>query len=258
MHDRWGEERPQAEDAEVKAPWGVRDMVIGTGAVLIVFFILAAAIIYPVSQRYGEDSQEALLASGVTVALWDIGMIVIVYFLVRRHGAGWRELGFRPPGPGLISHIDNRWLGMLGLVFTGYLVSIAAVNLYGVLVEFAGLEDLLPSQQIPEEYYEHGLPLLVLGLAVVIAAPIAEEVFFRGFLFGGLIARMAFLPAALISGVIFAMAHTDPGLVIPFAIVGGVLAYIYRRSGSLFTAIGVHFLFNFVSFMLLVFVPEAR
>jgi membrane protease YdiL (CAAX protease family) len=258
MQDPWNREQPQPQSEGGGVTWGVRDLVTGTAGVLIVFFLLAAAIIYPVVNRYGEDSQEALLASGVTVALWDLAMIIIVFSLVRRRGGGWRDLGFRPPRPRSISPIENRWLAMLALIFVGYFVSIAAVNLYGVIVDWVGLEDLLPGQQISEEYYEHGLPLLVLGLAVVFGAPLAEEVFFRGFLFGGLASRMRFLPAALISGIVFAIAHADPGLIIPFAIVGGVLAYVYRRSGSLYTAIGVHFLFNFVSFMILVFVPEAR
>jgi membrane protease YdiL (CAAX protease family) len=83
-------------------------------------------------------------------------------------------------------------------------------------------------------------------------APISEEIFFRGFLFGGLSRYMSFLPAGLLSGIIFASAHAQSGLIIPFTIVGMILAATYRRTGMIYTSMGVHFLFNAISFTALV------
>lgn len=48
--------------------------------------------------------------------------------------------------------------------------------------------------------------LLIAGLA-----PIAEELFFRGMFFGGLRVQLCFLPAALISGVVFGSLHLPTG-----------------------------------------------
>jgi membrane protease YdiL (CAAX protease family) len=37
-----------------------------------------------------------------------------------------------------------------------------------------------------------------------------------------------------------------------------LLAFIYERTGTLWASIGVHFCFNLITFIVLVFVPEAR
>ena len=74
-----------------------------------------------------------------------------------------------------------------------------------------------------------------------------EETFFRGFVFGGLSKRFSFLGAALISGFLFAIAHMDPTLLIPFTAVGMIFAAGYAYTGSLWTTIAAHFTFNLIS-----------
>ena len=85
-----------------------------------------------------------------------------------------------------------------------------------------------------------------------------EEIFFRGFLFGGTRPLIGAMLAALITGFLFSLAHYNPGLVLPFTLIGALLALSYHRSGTLFVPIGAHFFFNLVSFSILAFVPEAR
>jgi membrane protease YdiL (CAAX protease family) len=48
------------------------------------------------------------------------------------------------------------------------------------------------------------------------------------------------------------MAHTQLGLIIPFAAIGFILAFLYQRTGSIFVSMSLHFLFNLISFTLLV------
>ena len=78
--------------------------------------------------------------------------------------------------------------------------------------------------------------LLVLA---VIAAPIAEEIVFRGVVMRGLLSRMGVVAAVALQGVLFGLAHFDPvrgtgniGLVLVLSSVGCVLggaAYLIRR-----------------------------
>ena len=94
---------------------------------------------------------------------------------------------------------------------------------------------------------------VVLGaFAVVVAAPLGEEVFFRGFLFGSLRGRLGFLRSALISGVVFAVFHGDPLLIALMFFVGFGFAWVYERRGSVVAAIGAHALFNVVGYTLLI------
>lgn len=92
--------------------------------------------------------------------------------------------------------------------------------------------------------------LLAAGFLVCVVAPVAEEMFFRGFLFGAL--RKRGLPiAVLLSGSLFGLAHlaSSPiGFIPPLAVLGMLFALVYARTGSLYTAIGLHALNNSVAF----------
>ncbi len=75
-------------------------------------------------------------------------------------------------------------------------MSLFVVNLYETLVDLSGISALEPSKQIDSSFYSHTAALIVLGFAVVGTAPIAEEIFFRGFLFSGLDKRYGSIPGA--------------------------------------------------------------
>jgi membrane protease YdiL (CAAX protease family) len=95
------------------------------------------------------------------------------------------------------------------------------------------------------------LEIVLGGLAVVVAAPLGEEVFFRGFLFESLRGRLGFLRAGAISAVVFAIFHGDPLLMILMFFVGMALAWLYERRGSLIAPIGAHAMFNVIGYTLI-------
>ncbi|MDO8612058.1 MAG: CPBP family intramembrane metalloprotease, partial [Dehalococcoidia bacterium] len=96
-------------------------------------------------------------------------------------------------------------------------------------------------------------PLTVLvGILSLALAPVMEETFFRGFLFGGLRGRWGVFFAALSTGFLFALAHVDPLLYIPFTAVGMIFAWGYVYSGSILASMIAHLLFNAISFGLAV------
>ncbi|HLF72202.1 MAG TPA: CPBP family intramembrane glutamic endopeptidase, partial [Dehalococcoidia bacterium] len=179
-------------------------------------------------------------------------VVALVYLLVRKRGGSWRNLGFVPPRVGSFLPKSTRWFGFGAMVLIGYVASIAFVDTYVVAVDLLGLDWLLPGDQIPDESYSNTYVLVALAIAIVIMAPLAEEIFFRAFLFGGLRARWRLVWAALVSGFVFSLAHGDPGLVLPFTGVGVIFALLYERSNSIYTSMAVHFVFNAVSFTLLV------
>lgn len=88
-------------------------------------------------------------------------------------------------------------------------------------------------------------------LLIVIAAPIAEEVCFRGLLFGGLRERWPRLAAALLSGLIFGGLHALTGLsAVPALIAFGfILALLYEKTGSIVPGILLHLLNNSVALL---------
>lgn len=95
-------------------------------------------------------------------------------------------------------------------------------------------------------------PLLIAGLvvAVVVVAPVAEELFFRGLLYGWLRARLPVPAAVAIAAVLFSVAHFQPGLLLPLAVVGAGLCLLYERSRSLWVPAAAHAALNAGSLLL--------
>jgi membrane protease YdiL (CAAX protease family) len=88
-------------------------------------------------------------------------------------------------------------------------------------------------------------------LLIVIAAPISEEVCFRGMLFGGLREKLPRLGAALVSGLVFGGLHAVTGVsaVPPLIVFGLVLALLYEKTGSIVPGILLHMLNNCVALL---------
>ena len=93
------------------------------------------------------------------------------------------------------------------------------------------------------------------AVLIVGIAPLSEELFFRGFMFGGLRRRLPFLLAALASACVWGLFHyTGPGswgVVLQLSIFGIALAWLYERTGSIWPTIAVHALNNALAFTLL-------
>jgi membrane protease YdiL (CAAX protease family) len=104
--------------------------------------------------------------------------------------------------------------------------------------------------------FGHGaIGAVAAGVLIIVAAPISEEIFFRGFMFGGLRKRLSFAWAALISAVIFGAFHytgvNSLGVIPQLAILGLVQAWLYERSGSIYPTIALHMFNNAIAFAIL-------
>ncbi|HIG05488.1 MAG TPA: CPBP family intramembrane metalloprotease [Planctomycetes bacterium] len=91
--------------------------------------------------------------------------------------------------------------------------------------------------------------LLAMAVTVIVIAPCTEEVLFRGLLFRYLRDRNGFIPAALISSMLFGLLHDSSSG--PVAVLGFLLAWLYQRSGNLWLSILLHSMFNTVMISLL-------
>ncbi len=95
-------------------------------------------------------------------------------------------------------------------------------------------------------------------ILAVVVAPVAEELFFRGILFRSIRDRRGFWLGALVSGLIFGLAHyeaaawQDTVLLQSIMVFTGVaLAYLYERRGNLVANITAHMVFNVVGVFLI-------
>jgi membrane protease YdiL (CAAX protease family) len=97
------------------------------------------------------------------------------------------------------------------------------------------------------------------ALAVIIVAPVGEELFFRAFFYRALRTRLPVWPAALIDGIVFGALHfqgVDTAILLPVIAVFGVgQCLVYERTGSLFAVIAIHAAFNTFAMLSLVPLP---
>jgi uncharacterized protein len=121
---------------------------------------------------------------------------------------------------------------------------------YGILVQPEGEQSTLRDLGVDRSFLAFAAAaVLVIGLA-----PIAEEVFYRGFFYGALRTRFPTWLATTIAGLVFGALHyTGPQTLdlLPSLVVLGVLfCLLYEVTGSLWPSIALHTFNNGVAFAL--------
>jgi membrane protease YdiL (CAAX protease family) len=129
----------------------------------------------------------------------------------------------------------------LGIIFANGLVASATRR---IVTAILGHE---PASPPTEKDILTGAWLVPAVLLIVVVAPIAEEILFRGFLYQGFRRKFRIWPAALISSGTFAFFHVYP-LVIPAIFASGViLALLYEKRRSLLASMTAHATLNMVA-----------
>ena len=83
--------------------------------------------------------------------------------------------------------------------------------------------------------------------AVGFLAPLGEEIVFRALLYGWLRKRFAVAPAVVISGLVFALFHADPGQIVQLTLAGVLFALVFERTRSLVPTVVAHACMNSTS-----------
>lgn len=211
-----------------------------TWQVLIVGFFFIGQLVLPlllgifnINPANSSLRIKALYVLG-TYALMAVGGISVLYFSIKSF--------FPLPQDWFKFKFKSNWF-IWG--FGGYLVAIPLVLLVSLI-----------NQQIWQGQGGSN-PLLFLALqaqdkvalgvffsTASIAAPIFEEIMFRGFLLPSLTRYTSVNGAIIISGFIFAIAHLSLSEVLPLATLGIVLGFVYTRSRNLLAPMLLHCLWN--------------
>jgi uncharacterized protein len=223
---------PAAPPPPPATRFGPRRALVGIPILLLAVAIESAVI------SIFDPNLKGLGAKLALQALLAVTLAAVAFFMAGDDGqpAPPARLGLRRPPAASV-----------GIAFVGIVAYLAFAIAYSNLVA-PHQKDITRSLG-----YGRGAGVsVVVGILIVAAAPISEEIFFRGFLFGGLRRRLPFVVAAVISAAIFGAFHyTGTGsvtLLPQLAALGLVQAWIYERTGSIVPTIGVHMLNNAVAF----------
>ncbi len=139
-------------------------------------------------------------------------------------------------------------LGLTLLLIVPWYIGILVVSALSALA-FNGGRVIPGNSRLVFIQHPNGIGLLLLALLVTsVAAPVCEELFFRGMLFRLLQTRMGLWIGVIGSALGFGAAHASPAvslaLLPTFVYMGVVLALLYVRTGFLTNTILLHALNN--------------
>jgi len=246
FRDDFAENPGASGSARLMVPWRGGQVALGLLYLVIGAFILLVSILLLIMSiillRTGDlkqaleltgDLNPALAAWASSVLLGLVILLVVWYLGLRPTRGSVALLGLRAtsiPAGGAI-------LWTIGVLVSSF----GATLLYSFIMEKIGADWLLP----PESYTEivWGGPAVVLTfMALALWTPFTEELFFRGFVFAGLVRRRGVAGALVSSAMIFSAFHllAGPGVLVPIFITGFLLAWLYYHTGSLWPGIAAH------------------
>jgi len=212
-------------------------------SVVIVFFLSA---MHP-----GIDPsdllQDSILGQFFYVLMAEgLAAVSVFWFLRRRRmSLGFIGLGRRPK-------LSDLWRAAGGFIAFYALLIVASV----VLSSFFPSVNTDQKQQLGFDNIVGGRDNILALISLVILPPLGEEPLVRGYLFSGLRARLRFWPAALITSILFGVAHLEFGTGEPLLwaaaidtfLLSMILVYLRNSTGALYAGIFVHLLNNLVAF----------
>lgn len=236
-------ERPELPDGVEPTP--VRPRWKPTGVLLAFALGLAgtlagALVVGTIAVAFGADSDA--LPPGVNIGLTvvqDVSFVLAALFVASliARPAPW-QFGLR---------------GTRVAPFVGWIV-VAFVALSAFSAAYSALVDIGPQEELPDELGADGgtVALIAAALLVTVVAPIAEEFFFRGYVFGALRNWKGAWVGAVMVGVIFGAIHLgsapDPLYLPILGVFGFLLCALYIKTRSLYPCIVLHAINNSVAF----------
>ncbi len=143
-------------------------------------------------------------------------------------------------------------VGIIGFVIV-YLAIIPTMLIWKSALEALNFEYEV---QLPVQLVQNGgtfLEMTFMSLLVVVAAPISEELVYRGFIFRYLNNRLPSAFAISITAALFALMHQNLYSFAPLFVLGAALCVVYRMTGNIVSSIAMHACFNLLNLVLMTY-----
>lgn len=217
---------------------------------LLCFFLVAAAVfgvvlpqVPPLEQLF-ESTTGQLLAGGLIYALV-LFLVILPIWAIRNFKYVLKVLG--------VTKKPTREILWLPAVI--WVLYMGATVLAATVASFAPWIDI---DQVQETGFQDlGLPLEYVAafIALVILPPIAEELVFRGYLFGRLREKFGFWLSSIVVSIVFGIVHMQWNVAVDVAVLSLFLCYLRERTGSIWASIVLHAIKNGVAYFLLFIAP---
>lgn len=226
----------------LRVPWGIKDAFLLIVIWFVLQIILGIALVF--EGRFIPEITNFLssgdLFSTFTLYVVQVALgLGLAWAFARKYGVSWQELGWR----------RFKVLQAIGLVLTilvcFYFLSAAA--LYALQILIPGFD--MNQAQTNDFTKNAGSNRNLVLIALVMLPPIFEETIFRGFIFPAFARRTGVIWAAVISSVLFGLAHFQANISVYTMILGLFLCFLYVRTRSIVPGIIVHMANNYLAFL---------
>ncbi|CAH0347681.1 type II CAAX endopeptidase family protein [Bacillus sp. CECT 9360] len=129
----------------------------------------------------------------------------------------------------------------VGWAIAGIFLALFAQSIAGAIENMLGIETGSENTQQILSLIEH-VPLVIFVSSVI--GPILEEIIFRKIIFGSLYRRFNFFISALISSIIFGLAHFELVHIILYSAMGFTFAFLYVKTKRIIVPIFAHVAMN--------------
>lgn len=98
--------------------------------------------------------------------------------------------------------------------------------------------------------------LFILVTQIILLGPLAEELFFRGFIYSLLRKRYSFILSCLPLSLGFSLLHRSPQNILPLFIISVTLCYLYEKTQNITAPVIFHSLFNSLNLILILITKD--
>ena len=229
--------------------WAIA-LTIWTGAMFFLAQIVVSLVALFFIKQFNLVTNEnvvqtVIMAISYVVA---IALIILPPWYLMKSKVGKDGLGLR----GLPT-----WTDIL-LAPIGYIASMAATMAVLLVIQaFVPSFNLQETQDVGfrmESLYSNADKMVAFA-ALVILAPIAEELIFRGYLYGKLRTRLSAIPAIILVSVLFGFMHGQWNVGIVVGVMSIFLCIARELTGTIYAGILMHMIRNGLAFYLLYINP---
>lgn len=233
--------------------WRPLESVTVTVSIYVISSILATFALY---ELFGGAilrelaTQNSTVVNFIYLLIFESFTILLLIAFLNRRKARLRSLGFRWP------HWDD--VAYVALSFSLYFIILVIAEKTLPFIDFDQKQDIGFSTNVG------GMGLVIVFVSLVLLVPFVEEVVTRGFLYSGLRSKITIVPAALITSVLFGLAHLQPGSGNPLLwaaavdtfVLSVLLVALRETTKSLTAPIMLHMLKNGIAFTYLFVIPR--
>ncbi len=230
----WAREAP----ARAVTPWKLWPGL----AFLPVPFILNGVMTY--MMRQGEEVSVGAAQLLISLLLYS-STLAFAFIAVSRYGNAFEEVGLH--GRNLPASLG---LGFIGGSLTFWLAVASGLVSQAMFGSLGDIERWLEGFFDVNVKDVTGIDMLIVGIIIVVAAPICEEIFFRGYLYPAMRGRLGLWGAALLNGFLFSIVHFSVFGLAGRTIAGIIFCLLYEYNDNLWSPITAHAVNNFVAFFL--------